>query len=187
MKRFFLIVGIALGIAVVALAIVLWRNRGSQPATNTGNTNTVVSNVNEAPPPTVQESEALKERGVATALAVLFTERYGSYSSETLGTNVDELASFMTDRVKGTAQNYVRQEQARLARAPATVSVVTKALSPTLTAFQSGRTASFSVGVQREEQIRGEQAVITRPTLLLLLVKQGDQWKVDEATWREAP
>lgn len=185
MKRLLLIIGLALVIALAFFAVRLIRNRANTNVTNSLVNATVNQNTNAAPPPPTQEqSAALKDRDAITALAILFTERYGSYSSETVGVNVNELNGFMTDAEKGAARNYVTQEKAKYARSDVSVSVLTKALSPVIANFVLGKSATVDVAAQRQEQPRGAEAIVTRPTLSLQMVKQGDQWKVDSAVWK---
>lgn len=184
MKRLFLIIGLALVLVLVFIAVSVLRKNNAPGNANVAANTTIVQNTNTAAPPlTNAQTAELKDRDAITALAVLFTERYGSYSSETVGVNVDELALFMTDKEKGAARNYVSQEKAKYARSDVSVSVLTKALSPSITALVVGKSATVKVATQRQEQPRGAEVVVTRPTLALQLVKQGDQWKVDAAVW----
>ncbi len=184
MKRLVLIIGTALVLALVFFVVSVLPGKKAPENVNLAANTAVVQNSNTAvAPPTPEQTAELQDRDAVTALAVLFTERYGSYSSETVGVNVDELALLMTDKEKGAARNYVSQEKAKYARSDVSVSVLTKALSPSITALVVGKSAAVNVSAQRLEQPRGGEAVVTQPTLALQLVKQGDQWKVDAAVW----
>ncbi|MBI3115692.1 MAG: hypothetical protein HYZ09_04365 [Candidatus Kerfeldbacteria bacterium] len=189
MRRVLAIIVIALVVALAGVALVFIRNRGASDRTNAnGNTNTAVAeNTNTTtttvPPPSPEELVEQAERDAIRALAILVAERYGSYSSATITAVPDSLAAFVVDAAVGQIQQFVRQEQPRLAASDQALGYTTRALSSNVVAYTAGASATIRVGTQREEQVERGAPTLTRPTLTLELVKQGDDWKVQSLAW----
>lgn len=113
-------------------------------------------------------------------LAVQFAERFGSYSSQARGSNLQDLMPVMTARMQSWAKAQISNFQANLATV-AYQGITTRAVSFE-TRSQSPTRADLVVKTQREERKNGEQKTYSQ-NLSLVVVKEGDSWKVDEATW----
>lgn len=120
------------------------------------------------------------ERTSITRAAISFTERYGSYSSDSNFENIEALDSVMTNDMKGQAANVVKngidsQEY---------YSISTQAVSVKFVDFVDGSTgATVEVFTRRTEQKGLSDPVIFSQTARLQLNKVDNQWKTDDFKW----
>ncbi len=183
MKRLLLIILTAL---IIAAGLTFFLMRRTSP-TETPTTNEGLSNqagqtntpVNTAPR---EKTAAEKEHDEAVALALLFTERFGSYSTETIDTVAGELAGFVTPAGATQTREVLRQQKSKYGTTA--TGVTTKALTTSFSQFKAGASATVDVQTQRSEQPVGGKVVDATSTLRLDLVKQGQQWKVNRAVWQ---
>lgn len=116
-------------------------------------------------------------------LASVFTERFGSFSTEADFANIVDLKVFMTSGMQAWADALV--EEARAA-GPSAVSygITTRALIIDVSDIDAeGGTATATVTAQRLENSPGSTAYFE--DLLLEFKKVDDAWKVDSAEWGE--
>jgi hypothetical protein len=128
-------------------------------------------NTNPAPTETPEQQRLIY-------VARNFAEQFGS------GTNQNNSANLREAQQWGTKNfNDYLNRQIALGSCPSTPyrATVTKVLVVNITK-QATTTAAVTIGAQREETI--DQAVTTyTQNLLIDLLKQGDDWKVNAATW----
>ncbi|MBI4449608.1 hypothetical protein HY634_00960 [Candidatus Uhrbacteria bacterium] len=117
-------------------------------------------------------------------IAMTFTERFGSFSSEGEYVNLTDLYPLMTERY----QRQTEAEVARLrARPPATAfaatSTVVISTDVDLPSGEASTSATARVTTQRTA-VDGTQAPRTYgQEIMVKLLKVGEEWKVDGANW----
>lgn len=187
MKRSTLIlIALAVVLAAGLIAMVLLRTKlGSEVTSNRSTTTNQVGNQNAAvvSRPSSNTPEA-QDRDAVTALAILFAERFGSYSTETLAANGDRVAPFATTSAQIDVQNFIRQEQAKYAGSGLSVGITSRALTTTIAKYRPAAAATVDVGLQRREEASGAAATVRQQTLQLEIIKQGEAWKVNRLTWK---
>lgn len=179
-------------IIVIALALFIWWQFFRQePVTNnvtvtppTNNTNVVVVNAVANTAPVNQNTNTVSEELKLIRLANLFTERFGSFSSESDYQNIVDLKSYMTRVMQAWADNYVKQLRAQ-PQIGSFNSVVTKVLSTKILSQVSIK-AEVQVTAQRREKnpdINVDQTYVQ--SINLEFVKEDDTWLVEKAAWQE--
>ncbi len=144
----------------------------------------------EIPPITVIDTPTIPPSQVAATnervgtsslqtLAKTFTARFGSYSTDTSGENLIDLLPLMTTEFAEST----RQQVARAEKSSEYYGVSTRVVA--VTVVESGDTeATLSVSTQREESKGSPQNTsIKYQTLVLKMVKIGENWFVSEAAW----
>jgi len=114
--------------------------------------------------------------------AFLFTERYGSYSTESNFSNFADVRSLITDRLA----NQLRAVEGRGVTNTTYIGLVTKALQYTLVDENNAQTSAMvKVRAQRQET-KGVSATprVYYQDIKLSLIKIDDAWLVDQADWQ---
>jgi len=184
-----IIIIVAAILILLAISILIWwllvRNAGQtidQPVvepkklpavTNQNNVNAVI----------VQDAEV---EANLKSVALIFAERFGSYSNQGSFANLDDLRDLMTIRMKGWIDTFIAEQKVSAGDSSSYSGITTKALGVNITEFDEsiGR-AEVIVSTQRQEA----QGTTVNPRvyyqdMLLRLVKTGSGWKVDEAVWQ---
>lgn len=186
MKRStFILIALAVVLAAGLIAMVLLRIKsGSEVTANRSTTTNQVGNQNTVVSRPSSNTPEAQDRDAVTALAILFAERFGSYSTETLAANGDRVAPFATTSAQIEVQNFVRQEQAKYAGSGLSVGITSRALTTTITKYRPAAAATVDVGLQRQEEASGAAATVRQQTLQLEIIKLGEAWKVNRLTWK---
>ncbi len=118
-------------------------------------------------------------------LALLFAERYGSYSNQSNFANLEGLYPFMTERFAQQTQTSVAAERARERDTSVYFGVSTKALTVATIAFQErDGTALFNVTTLRTESVATTRnSRQYQQTLHITFLRSGTLWRVDQAAW----
>ncbi|MDD5110688.1 MAG: hypothetical protein PHI63_05770 [Patescibacteria group bacterium] len=115
------------------------------------------------------------------ALARTFTERYGSYSSQSGLINLRELGPLMTQRLAATAPATLQ----RTLPASGFYGVTTKVLGTEIISLNQAETeAQLVMQTQRTETAASGVPKNLYQKLTLKLVKEAAGWKVDQADWQ---
>lgn len=141
-----------------------------------------------APAPAAPKPLTTEEKmtaGIKT-FSLQFAERFGTYAVRGNFENFTDLYPLMTERMRAASEKFVEEARARQDReGVSSGGVTTRALEATVTA-STPLSAAVSVTVQRTETSSSGSERIYYQKLLLALVKAGDLWKVDSASWRDA-
>lgn len=177
-KRFLALVVIFIVVIAAILLALFFRPRPSGAPAQVPVTQTTPSVAVPAPTPT-QEQQAQKSAVALQAVAKLFTERYGSFSTEAQYANLTDVLPLMTESLA---------EQTRAVINAAKPSVVFYGVSTRAVTVKVGErtatSATVTVSTQRVET-KGTAAPATKyQDLILSLEKAGEDWKVAAATWR---
>lgn len=172
-----LIIGVSLGIILAVnrspkLQNVVYKVAQTTPTTNTTTTNTNTTTVVPQVSPDRQQMQYVARN---------FTERYGSFSNQNAGSNLEEAAQYATDAY---AEN-LRKQAANKLSAPVAAEyngVVTKALVFTFLKV-STLSASMVVSTQQTTTI-GTITSTANKDLLVDFTKVGADWKVNAAVWK---
>ena len=181
---------------IVVLAVVVffiwWMFFRNEPAvvnTNTqpaANTNAEVITINATVNIAVNQNinSQAEDQLEIIRLANLFTERFGSYSTEAEFQNIVDLKPYMTKKMQAWADSYVKIQKARISDTDFS-SIVTKVMTTKVTSHV-GNKAEVELSTQRIEtgsDIGGQSSYYQG--IILKMTEESDGWLIDEATWQE--
>ncbi len=194
MSRRNLIIVISALLLVVVLAIVLWFVFGNSNQTDVqtdGNTNTnATSNTNTTITDTTSQNTNTEttntqtvdrnERQAISSVASSFTERFGSYSTDTHFENIERSRYLMTDAMNRQADTIVRQGES----ADDFASVLSTVTGVSITDYSDGATgATAEVSVRQTLRDGVGNTTYENKKANLTLKKVGSQWLVDSFRW----
>ncbi len=143
--------------------------------TNTGEETT--TNVNTNTPP----AAATDDRSYLSRLARNFTERYGSYSTDTNYENIERTRSFMTAKMLQQADQIISQNKQEQESFYSVETVVT---TVTISDFSDGATGATIIVDTRQATVTGQSdPVYQNRRARLTMIKDGASWKVDSFRW----
>lgn len=156
-------------------------NGTSQANINQANVNAVTTAPQPVAPPPPAPTTSLQDQLVR--LGILFSERFGSFSSQGQFTNFTDLYPLMTDGMKTWATNYL--DQLKKNYTPDTYQgISTLALNTKFVTFdETGGKAEITVLTQRHESTQTTDTVYYQP-MKIDFTKDGDLWKVSGAFWQ---
>ncbi len=120
-------------------------------------------------------------------LAASFAERFGSYSNQSNFSNILDLKLFMSQRMKGWADNYVREQRSRPAEQEIYYGITTKAIAEEILAYDDDLgQAVVSVSARRRESTgtTGNTSDTFTQDIKIEFIKEGGSWKADAAFWQ---
>lgn len=179
------------GIVIILVIYVIWLQFANNTVDNTiVNTNTSVSvnsNLNvstiDLTNTDVQPEEiVLEENLTMVRLANIFTERYGSYTSESEFKNTLELKVYMTDSLEKWVDNYLATQPNQSAT-EVYYSIVTKVISNKIIS-QDSDSGKVELITQRVETTGTEEDTYYQ-NIDIELVNNNDIWLVNKITWRD--
>ncbi|MFA6322516.1 MAG: hypothetical protein WCX71_03485 [Candidatus Buchananbacteria bacterium] len=192
-RRKKIIIGI-IGLAVVLLLILivwLWfRFRGgvaNQPSVNANVGLQIPAGLPSASAPLPQVpagpvKEAKTEASIK-AVAMTFTERYGSFSNQGNYANLDSMPNLLTAKMKAEI------EQTKIAASHDSnqtyYGITTKALSVDIKIYDQTLGRAELVVLTQRQEARGDTINATSyfQDLVLTMVKTKDSWQIDSASW----
>lgn len=190
-RRWIIVAVIATLLIAAIIGFVLWLQSRPEPSTTT-NTNTVVTLENTNTTTTTNSSENTNidtprptsversERQAITGAATSFTERFGSYSSDTNFENIERSRYLMTAAMESTADDIIEdgQSDAQFTSVDSTVAGVA------ITDYADGSTgATVEVSVRQTQRVGQGTTTYENKTARLTLEKEGDRWLVDSFRW----
>jgi ABC-type glycerol-3-phosphate transport system substrate-binding protein len=197
-KRLIMVIIIAAAVLLLATLVLLLIALGRTPATNTttDNTNTITTNTTVTTTTTTTTSDTTTDSTTntttsepvppddETALRRVvnnFTERFGSYSTDTNYENITLARSLMTATMSKTADTIIANNAQQ---SDTFYSVESRVMTTTLTDYAADATGATAEVDVRQTIVSGQ----TNPTYRnqsarLTLVKAGDTWKVDSFKW----
>ena len=182
-------------IAIIILALIIWllwlyfnRQPAEVPADPSAVSIPVVLPQASAGDPEANLAPAEKNlRTEVRSIALQFTSRYGSYSSQGNFANLGDLRSLMTEKLAIATDNYITAQKNLDQSDQDYFGVTTVALTADIASLDeaSGR-AVVLVNTQRQET-RGTTVnpLVSYQKIQLELVQTSSGWKVDEAVWQE--
>lgn len=137
-------------------------------------------NLNLTPTPITQEP---KTEAVLKTAARTFAERFGSYSNESNYENLKDLQSMMTAKMRAWTDDYITQNPLSDSEF---FGITTKALSIDIITINDNETqAQIVVNTQRlEKKGDADEPTVYYQQILISLVRENEQWKVDQANWQ---
>lgn len=190
-----IIIGIIVAAGVLLLAtivvlVVVWQKtlqtnslpEADQPLADnsTNSTVTVTTSTTDTTVPETVVPVEQDDRQAITATTRSFTERYGSYSSDTNFENVERSRYLMTEAMSKQADKVIKQGQA----SAEFTSVTSEVTSVTLTDFADGATgATVEVAVRQKTIVGQQDPTYQNVTARLTLKKVNNGWKIDTFRW----
>lgn len=142
---------------------------------------TVTPNPTNTTPVAAANLQPTKDDLRIISTARSFTERYGSYSTDTHYANIESSRSFMTDAMSAQADKIIAAGQAS---GTTFLSVATQAVNVTVTDYSAGASGATVQVDTRQTTTQGQAAPTTKnATVRLTLKKIGNTWKVDTFQW----
>lgn len=120
-------------------------------------------------------------------LASFFSERYGSYSNQAPFQNLEELKSFMTERMQNEVNEIFRQvnDISTSSETKDYHGFTTKAISSEIVEIDSAK-AKILVQTQRQEATGTTDNIrVFYQNIEIEMVKVDGEWKVDGKEWKE--
>lgn len=186
-KIYIIVVGV---IIVALLAVVMWFlyfrddpvvNQNTTVTTNDTTVAVVNATVNAATTVPAADPELESDVLKLERLAKLFTERFGSYSSDALYQNILDLRPYMTNKMQVWAEDYVTVQLAR--GEAATVSRIVTTVASMQEQSIAGTQASILLTTQRIESGTNQETYYQE--IVIDFIKDGQDWLVDSATWQD--
>jgi len=180
----------AVVIVVILIGVFVWyqffrddtvTNQNVTVTTNNANIAVVNATVNATPTVSDADSEAVSEALQLERLAKLFTERFGSYSTDARYQNILDLRPYMTNKMQVWAEDYVKVQLAR--GDDKTLSRIVTTVASTQEQSIADTQASMRLTTQRVESGATEESYYQE--IELDFIKGDDGWLVDSATWQE--
>ncbi|MBI4407393.1 MAG: hypothetical protein HY565_02730 [Candidatus Kerfeldbacteria bacterium] len=187
-----------IGAAVLLLVglVIIWFIVSRVPAddTNTASTNTnqVRTNTDTTTTTTTTDSTTTDttqdttvvvqqdDQQAITSSSRSFTERFGSYSSDTNFENIERSRYLMTDTMSQQADKLISQGQDN----STFFSIESDVTGVTFTDYTDGATgATVEVAVRQKKTVGQQAAVYSNQIARLTLKKVGGSWKVDSFRW----
>ncbi len=184
-KKIIISLVVASIILIVIILFLIFRPKKEIEVINSPvNTSTVATELTKKiealPPPS---PEKVKEENSyplgLKQLAFAFAERFGSYSNDAKYKNLTDLEPLMTEKMKQSAKSILSS----LTDNNIYQGVSTVALSSELKSFDAN-SAEMIVKTQRSQSIGQAAPSLSYQDLDLKMVKVGEEWKVDEASWK---
>lgn len=136
-------------------------------------------NINIAP---LQVTKQPNTQSVLTALARVFAEKYGSFSSEGNFENIKDLKSISTARLAALFDSYM---SANPLSQTEFYGITTKAINTEIITLNAEETdAQILVGTQRAETKGSGNPRVFYQNIILRILKSDNLWKVDAADWQ---
>jgi hypothetical protein len=184
---------------LIVLALLYWlflRPRYLPPLT----TPSPAANVNAAPEPPLalpavnaplaevpKVSDEEKLRSDLSRLSAAFAERFGSYSNQGNFENLLDLKPLMTKKMQDGTDDFIAASREARGDTSVYFGVTTKAISTNIALLdEEGGQTTIVVRTQKREASGSmtENVRIYYQDLELVFLKLGEEWKVDEATWK---
>ena len=192
--RIFIIISLAVLIILaisITLAVISKKNQAVENAIVENQTNTDLMQSDEITvipgiQPTVvnsdlpikQQTTEEKMRSAAENIAKIFTERYGSYSTDNPGQNLKDLESLSTPDLwtvlKGKIETMTVGKEF--------ISMTTRAFSASIISFETDKAIVKTVST-KEENKSGVLREFNQEAEVTLL-RNGDNWLVDDLKWK---
>jgi hypothetical protein len=128
-----------------------------------------------------------KERAAIEKMVFNFIESFGSYSNQSDFQNMSGLKIFATSKMQNLIDDFINQEETKNKSTNNYFGITTKVLAIKEVNSNLEETAiEFLINTQREEGKESTQNIkVFYQNVLVKLIKQGDDWKVDEVEWKK--
>jgi len=206
-RRRKIILGVIILIILFILAILLFSflsKRGMGVNINTAITNTtpvnqvrfgagtvntnavgVIVNVNAAVPGAVTPKGPNLEDNLKK-IAIIFAERFGSFSNQNQFENLKDLEVFMSEKMKAWTDNFILESKAKNPDTSVYYGVTTKAIRANLVSLdEKAGKAEVLVSTQRWEAKETTTNIkVFYQDISIKFVFENKEWKVDGAIWK---
>jgi hypothetical protein len=174
---------LAAGVVIVLLLVLLFLWRKDVPIDTS-------PEVSQRPLPSTTAMPSVDPQDIPSAQAVsaetvarVFAERFGSYSSESDFANIDDVLLLATPQLQQSLRTLAEQSRSRL-QDGMYYGTSTRVLSVVITE-QTETATTLSCMTQRISSVDNPgNSTTTYQTLVLTLLKIGEEWKVDGYTWK---
>lgn len=155
---------------------------------NIDNTETTTTNNSTGPDGSSESTSvttinpSITDKSLIIGLATSFTERFGSFSSDTGTDNIDASLSFMTDSMRDYVNNIGNQTNSTNGDF---YGITTQVVNVYFTDYSAGATgATVEVATRRTENKDNNDSNIFSQSARLQIKKVGGSWRVDRFDWQ---
>ncbi len=170
-------------IIIVALAILLflWFNRSVKQAAAPVKTTPDVTTSVKTTPTAASATATAAAPSSASTVARVFVERFGSYSTESGYTNIDDVMTLTTKDLQGRLQSLL--EAAQKGAQTKYYGVSTRLMGSKIEAT-SDTSVTYKMSTQRQESFDSPANTSVRyQDIRVVLTKSGENWLVSDFTW----
>lgn len=130
-------------------------------------------------------TEQAKEKSELEKMVFNFAESLGSYSNQSDFQNILSLKNLATSKMQNWIDDFINQEKNKNKLVNNYFGITTKALNIKEVKFNVKKTeAEFLINVQRQEAKDSTQNTkVYFQDVLVKLIKEKDDWKIDELQW----
>lgn len=173
---------IIIALVLLLIMVLIWLLLRQQSLVDQTNTNTNPENVFKPPSQNLQYQPVLSAPETAAeftaiTLAKNYAERFGSWSTDKQGKNLEELTSLSTSKMQTYLQGI------KLEAAAEFYGVSTKTIASEIRSLDD-KQAVILVKTQREEKKGNLDPVVKYQDILITLIKNNNNWLVDSAIWQ---
>jgi hypothetical protein len=132
-------------------------------------------------------TKEIKDRVILEKMVSNFIESFGSYSNQSDFQNISGLKIFATSKMQNLIDDFINQEKIKNKLTNNYFGITTKVLAiKEINSDLKETVMKFLINTQREETKESTQNIkVFYQNVLVKLIKQGDDWKVDEVEWKK--
>jgi hypothetical protein len=132
-------------------------------------------------------TKEIKDRVILEKMVSNFIESFGSYSNQSDFQNISGLKIFATSKMQNLIDDFINQEKIKNKLTNNYFGITTKVLAiEEINSDLKETVMKFLINTQREETKESTQNIkVFYQNVLVKLIKQGDDWKVDEVEWKK--
>ena len=120
-------------------------------------------------------------------MALLFAERFGSFSNQSNFRNISDLKIFMSESMQKWADDYIKEQNEKMADNSIYYGIITKAVTTEVRQLdEAAGQAAVMVGTRRREtaMLDSNSSDTYNQDILISFVKENNLWKVNNAYWQ---
>jgi len=161
-------------------------NTGGDVKNNNTITTKPVETKNTITPVKKPSAEKFGE-GDLKKMALLFAERFGSFSNQSNFRNISDLKIFMTKSMEKWADDYIMEQNNKMADNIIYYGIITKAVTAEVRQFNEATgQAAVMISTRRREtaMMDNNNSDTYNQDILISFVKENNLWKVNNAYWQ---
>lgn len=136
---------------------------------------------------TPEQTARMKAEDEIRRLAIMFVERFGSYSNQSTLNNVTELTAMMSENMKAWAEKYSGDLLKEFSAAKEYKGISTRVISSAFQSFDPAKGLSEVLVVAQREEVKGlkSEPNVFYQQMFLTFRRFGEIWKLDGAYWQK--
>jgi hypothetical protein len=175
-------IALAALVILALLGIMVWFVVGRRDAVTPSSPSSQATQTTPDPEKTPTTAPATPVTLSASTTAMIFAERFNSYSSESDFANMTDILPLVTASLETRLQNLARAQR-EAGPAESYYGISTKVISERVES-QTETSMTLILSTQRQESVGSPSNTTVRyQDITVKLIKEGDTWKVDDFSW----